>query len=673
MLRKEKKMGDGRKKHKLFSRREFLVTTGSAAMAMSTLGFPAIVRAGSKIDRIIVLAVDGMDPGLLHKYMAQGRMPNAKRLVEMGSFKPLGTSYPPQSPVAWSNFIAGTNPGGHGIFDFIARDSETLLPYLATARTTPPKHTLELGKFNIPLSSPKTELLRHGPTLWAQLQEAGLDATVVRAPVNFPPTDSDAKTLSGLTTPDIHGSYGVFSFFTNSPEWMSKDVPGGRVSRVILRDGLAQCTLRGPGNSFKIDNEKINIDFTAAVDPDRPLARIRIQDADLFLRGGEWSDWVTLKFPMIPYFAETSGICRFYLKQAHPYFQLYVTPVNIDPGDPAMPISTPSDYAEKLTRELGKFYTQGMPEDTSALSSGVFSDDDYRQQATFCLEENMRMYENEFAKFDKGFFYCYFSCLDLNSHAFWRTIDPQHPLYTPELAARHGDFLPWLYSRMDDAIGTALKGADDRTLVLACSDHGFCSFRRQFNLNSWLMDNGFAHARNPRDRGYSSFFQDTDWGQTKAYGLGINSLYLNIRGREPDGVVNPGDEAESLRTKLIEQLTAVRDPKTGDQVITSVFRPEEIFSGPYVKDAPDLIVGYNENYRASWDTILGSYPKEVLLDNTDPWSGDHCMDPQFLPGVLLSNRPIALETPTLSDLAPSILSAVSLPVPKESTGKNVLA
>jgi predicted AlkP superfamily phosphohydrolase/phosphomutase len=289
------------------------------------------------------------------------------------------------------------------------------------------------------------------------------------------------------------------------------------------------------------------------------------------------------------------------------------------------------------------------------------------------LEENNRLYEHELDRFRSGFFFQYFSSLDLNSHAFWRTIDPEHPLYTRELAKKHGDFLPWLYEQMDKAVGRALEFADDRTLVLAVSDHGFVSFRRQFNLNTWLMDNGYAQAVPGYSRGEQSFFQDTDWTGTKAYGLGINSLYLNLRGREPDGIVEPGVDAEALRGELIEKLTAIRDPKNGEQVITRVIRPEDAYSGPYVKDAPDLIVGYNRNYRASWDTVLGAYPKEQILDNLDPWSGDHCMDSQFLSGSFLCNRGNASETPALLDMAPTILAAFGVPAAPEMTGRNVLS
>jgi len=651
------------------SRRDFLRTAGGAAVALSTMGCPAIVRSSGKQKKIIVLGIDGMDPRLLIKYMNQGRMPNCKRLMRMGRFTPIATSDPPQSPVAWSNFISGTNPGGHGIFDFIARDPETLRPYLSTSKTEAPARTLDIGKYAIPISSAKTELLRKGPTLWNILQDAGIESTAFRVPVNFPPSASSARTLAGITTPDIHGSYGIFSFYTDSPEHRPGDVAGGYIERLRLYNHHADCTLKGPSNSFRKDGAQVDVPFSLDLDRPNRMAYIRIQDRSLLLREGEWSDWVTVKFPMLSMLADVSGICRFYLKKADPFVELYVTPVNIDPADPTMPICTPEGYSSELVDEVGLFYTQGMPQDTAALSAGVFNDDDFRDQATFVLEERMRFFDYELNNYNNGFLYFYFSSLDLDSHAFWRAIDPGHPLYTPELAKEYGDFIPWLYSRMDQAVGKAMQLLDDQTQMYVVSDHGFASFRRQFNLNSWLMDNGYAKAKNRFDRGHGNFFSTTDWPATQAYGLGINSMYLNIKGREPDGIVAPGEEAEALKTRLIAQLKSVRDPQNGQQVITNVYRPEEIYSGPFVEMAPDLTVCYNMHYRASWDTILGKYPKEVILDNLDPWSGDHCMDSQFLPGVLLSNKSWDLMSPALSDLAPTILNHCNLPIPPEMTGR----
>jgi predicted AlkP superfamily phosphohydrolase/phosphomutase len=314
-----------------------------------------------------------------------------------------------------------------------------------------------------------------------------------------------------------------------------------------------------------------------------------------------------------------------------------------------------------------------MAEDTKALSAGVLSNSEYRQQATFVLEERMRFFRHELQRLERGFFFHYFSTLDLSSHVFWRALDPEHPLYSPELAAEQRDFIPWLYGQVDDAIGETLKRVDERTLLFVMSDHGFTSFRRQFNLNSWLMDAGYVRPKVSRVQSVNSFFADVDWQRTKAYGLGINGLYLNLKGREIHGTVSPGREADDLCRELAERLVAVRDPQTGEAVIAHVHRARDIYSGPYATEGPDLIVAYNDHYRASWDTILGGFPREVVLDNTDAWSGDHCVASQFVPGVLLSNRPVRAENPGLEDLAPTILAEFGVGVPAEMTGKNLFA
>jgi len=335
-----------------------------------------------------------------------------------------------------------------------------------------------------------------------------------------------------------------------------------------------------------------------------------------------------------------------------------------------MPISTPAGYSRELAGGLGPFYTQSMAEDVKAIAAGALSDDEYRQQACIVLDETMRMFQRELGRFKQGFFFHYFSSLDLNSHAFWRAIDPGHPLYSAELAKRHGDFLPWLYRQMDDAVGTALKRVGGDTALVVVSDHGFCPFRRQFNLNTWLASNGYAGLVPGASDGAEGFFRDTDWSRTKAYGMGINSLYLNIKGREPYGTVSEG-ERNAVAAGLAEQLKAVRDPATGDRVINNVFAAREIYSGPCAEKAPDLVVAYNRNYRASWDTVLGKYPREILLDNMDPWSGDHSVDASLVPGVFISSMNIASEMPALSDLAPGILGLFGTPVPQEMTGLNL--
>ncbi len=653
------------------TRREFLRVAAQATVAFGFLGFPNVVRAAAPRAgrKVIVLAIDGMDPGLLKSYVGRGLMPHCRGLMERGGFLPLGTSCPPQSPVAWSNFISGGNPGLHGIFDFIARDPATRLPYLATARTLPARHSLHLGQVSLPLTGAKVELLRRGPTLWKLLDDHGIDATVIRAPVNFPPTPCGARTIAGLTTPDIHGSYGIFSLYSEDPARMPGDPPGGHIERIAVVDGSAHAVLRGPANSLRTDQASADVPFSVELDHDRSLARVRIQESQLLLREGEWSDWVELDFPLAAPLATVAGICRFYLKKTKPHLELYVSPVNLHPARPAMPVATPPAFGRDLVRDLGLFYTQGMPENTSALTAGVFDDDEYRRHATDLLAEQVRLAEYGLDHFHDGFLYVYFSTLDLNSHMFWRCIDPQHPAYTAELARRHGDFLPWLYGEVDKVVGRALRQVDDETLLFVISDHGFTSFRRQFNLNSWLMDNGYASPVDRFSRDQAGYFANTDWTRTRAYGLGINSLYLNVADREGGGIVRPGDDARRLAAELAAKLGEVRDPQTGEKVFANVYRAADIYSGPCAAAAPDLILGYNQHYRASWDTILGKYPREVFLENNLAWSGDHCMDPGFLPGVFLCNRPVQASAPALHDLAPTILALFGAPAPTEMSGR----
>ena len=355
------------------SRRQFLKTIGAGA-AIGVVGFPAIVRSAPRAKSVVVLGIDGMDPRLLTNFIKAGRMPNAKRLIGLGCFSPLGTSNPPQSPVAWSDFISGTNPGGHGIFDFIARDPSTLQPYMSTSRVESDVRNLQFGKWNVPLWGGKLVNLRHGPTFWNTLADNGIDSTILQMPANYPPTETSARTLSGLGTPDIQGSYGIFSFYSDSSSVVTRHVGGGHIERVWVKGNAVRTVLRGPVNPYRRDGSSSAVEFSVHIDPDRPVAKIQIQKEELVLSEGEWSRWARVDFELAGAISSVSGICRFFLKKARDDFQLYVSPVNIDPSDPSTALSTPASYSHRLARDLGLFYTQGMAEDTSALSAGVLSD-----------------------------------------------------------------------------------------------------------------------------------------------------------------------------------------------------------------------------------------------------------------------------------------------------------
>ncbi len=612
-----------------------------------------------------------MDPQLLTRFMQEGKMPNFATLAQRGSFKRLTSSIPPQSPVAWSNMITGMNAGGHGLFDFIHRDPKTLALYFSASRVEAPKHSIHLGSWVIPLGSGSAEQLRRGKAFWEILDDHGIPNSVFRIPANFPPVPAKGETLSGMGTPDLRGTYGTFSFYTDDPTAVAGAVEGGQVIPVQVENSQVIANLIGPDNTSRKGSPAATEPFSVAVDPLESVARIAVQDHEFVLREGEWSDWVKIEFQLIPFFGNVKGMCRFYLKQAHPRFQLYVSPINIDPADPALPISTPSSYSRFLSEEVGEFYTQGIAEDTKALSDGVLDDKEFLEQSRTVLAEHRRIFDLQFPKFQKGVFFFYFSSLDLNSHMLWRLIDPEHPAYDATLASQYGSVLQDFYQQMDQVLGEVLPKLDEHTTLLVLSDHGFAPYRRSFNLNTWLLNNGYIALKSDANPDDNEPLANVDWSKTRAYGLGLNGLYLNMHARERQGIVTPGAEADALLKEIREKLLAVRDPINNLPVITRVDFAADVYQGPYAHDGPDALVGYNRGYRAGWKTILGAFPPEVLEDNTNAWSGDHCMDYTLVPGVLLSNRDIAAATPALTDIAPTILAEFGIAKPKDMMGQSV--
>ena len=621
----------------------------------------------SSDDKLLVIGIDGMDPVLLQKYMDEGKMPHFKRLIEHGGdFKKLGTSYPPQSPVAWSNFAISGNPGKHGIFDFIHRHPHNLFPYLSTTETKGPTKFFQLGKWQLPLNAGSVRNLRGGTPFWEYLADHGVDASVLKLPGSYPvscPCQSgQVRLLSGMGTPDILGTQGTFSFYTSSQANQLRETIGGaRIYSVEVEDGKVDAVLYGLQNPYinplkceTVEESLLKVPFTVYVDKTNDVAKICVNDQEIFLKQGEFSEFVQVEFTMIPLFQSMTAICRFLLKECHPDFKLYVSPLNIDPSNPATPISAPATYANELFKAVGYFYTQNMPPDTKALEHKVLSDDEFLRQMDLVLEEEKKRLFFELSRFEKGMQFHYFNTLDQTCHTFWRAIDPEHPLYTEELGRKYGKVIENLYIEFDEVLGKVHTMIDDDTILIIMSDHGFTSFRRGVNLNTILLQNGFITLKNPNQQGKSEFFENVNWDRTRAYNLGINAVYINLFDREPNGVVLPeeyDEVCEELRTVLLEYI----DPKTGKHPIKDIGLRNEIYSGQYVSQAPDLIIGYEDGYRASWETILGKIPKQPVVDNLSPWSGDHCVYFGIVPGVVLSNRKITHDNPTLLDVAPAII------------------
>ncbi len=658
-----------------WTRREFVrrhLVGGTACAAVGAGHLACSRRSGRETGtRVIVLGLDGMDPEIVGGMMRDGLLPTFARVAREGFFGALGTSDPPQSPVAWANFITGCNPGTHAIFDFIHRDPATYLPFLSCSRTTPPSRILDLGDWRIPLSGGGVENLRRGRAFWEILEDHDVPATVFKIPSNFPPSPTGQRTFSGMGTPDVLGTYGTFSYYTEELELLGEDLGGGRVFPVEMRGETVTAAIPGPPNSLRRESPATEAVFTVVRDPRFGAARITLGGTELVLNEGEWSDWVHVEFPMAPP-VTVHGICRFFLKQVRPTFKLYVSPVNIDPADPAMPLSTPEDYAQELAARFGPFHTKGLPADTKALDQGVLDEAAFLADDARFLGEQVALFEYELARFEAGLLFFYISSTDQRSHMFWRLQDPRHPAYDASLASEYRNAISATYQEMDQLLARALQAADEHTLLLAISDHGFSPFYRAFHVNSWLREAGYLKLRPGRWRGAGDFLRGVDWSRTRAYAYGLNGLYVNRRGREGQGIV-ADTEVPALVAELVDGLERVTDPETGTRAVRTALAATSCYSGPRVAEAPDLVLGYERGWRGSWQTALGQIPNVLFATNDAKWSGDHCMASEVLPGILLANRPLRTGgRPNLCDVTATVLDALGVPADGNLDGHSLL-
>ena len=665
-------------KRTALSRREFL-KAGVAASAAIGLGgasrlTPRVYGKARATKKMIVLGLDGMDPVLTRRWIDEGRLPAFRRLLEGGGdFRPLGTSLPPQTPVAWSNFITGMDPGGHAIFDFFNRDPKTYVPVFSATETLGATKTVRIGKTVIPLSGGQVRNLRKGRAFWQILEDADIPSTIFKMPSNYPPVASKQRTLAGMNTPDLKGSYGFFRFYTNEATAITQEAGGGgKVHDVFVVGNRVEAELPGPTNTFRTDAPEATIPFQVFIDPGNAAAKIVIQDQEFVLKEKEWSGWKHVHFNLIPT-QSVHGICLFYLKEVRPNFKLYISPIHMDPARPPLPLSTPESYAKELERRFGPYFTKGLPADTSALDNGVLDEEEFLHLDNMVYEESMAMLEYELGRFDDGLLFFYFSNADQRQHMFWRLTDPGHPAYDEKLASAFGDVIARTYAEMDRALDLALKKADKDTVVLVLSDHGFNSFRRGFNLNTWLLREGYHRLKKPWKQEESQFFDNTDWSKSRAYGMGLNSLFINEKGREGEGVVAPGADKDNLVREISRKLEAATDPLTGERPVLRAFIAKDTYRGKNLETAPDIVLGFSRGYRISWQSPLGGFPKEIVEDNNQKWSGDHMSAPDVLPGIAFSNRKFSAESPFLYDLTASVLDVFGVEKPKDMIGRNVIA
>ena len=620
--------------------------------------------ATSRVKRVIILGLDGQDPELTEQLMEEGVLPNFSKLRTQGSFHRLRTTLLAESPVAWTSFQTGCNPGKHRIFDFLIPNRKSYLPELCSARVAPPKRSLPLGPFRIPLGKPLIAAGRRSQPFWKTLGDHGIVSTVLRVPITFPAEKFNGTLLSAMSVPDLNGSQGTYYYFSSDPNEQLTLTSGVRVPLDWI-NGIAQGVFTGPENSLRTAGGELSLPFEIRAGANGD-ANLDINGVTHTLERRQYTPWITLDFK--PGLALTvTGIVRFYLLETEPHLKLYMTPINIDPDQPALPISHPFTYAVYLAKTQGRYSTLGLAEDTSALNEEVIDEDAFLEQTYLIHAERERMFFDALDKTPRGAVVCVFDITDRLQHMFFRHLDDQHPANRGR-TGKHRNVIRKLYIEMDQLVGRTMEAAGEDTALFVMSDHGFKPFRRGVNLNSWLYQKGFLAVKGNQPTG-ADMFGDVDWSRTRAYAVGFGGIYLNLQGREAKGIVQPGDEAQTVKQAIANGLRQLVDEVENVKPVREVYNASEVYSGPYVGDAPDLIVGFRPGHRVGWASVTGGIGNAIIEDNTRYWSGDHNFNPPDVPGMLFSNWSIDSESPSIMDIGPTVLDLFGVEVPPYCDGK----
>ena len=679
--------------------------------------------------KVIVLGFDGVDANYTQKWMDEGKLPNLAKLRAAGTFRPLRPTVPAQTPVSWSTFSTGIDPGRTGIFDFLRRDPKTYLPVFAAFDET--KETLLFGKYNafvaagivallfslilivvrgrarfvvlilaiaaaggtfvmtrkwIPEVRPGVVNRRQGTPFWEVAAKAGKKTRIVHVPVTFPAHDFPAgEMLSGLGVPDVSFRVGKPFYFTSELDFKrSGGNAGGEFSIEVVQlednKGVVNTHIQGPPNKLFKEPAYISIPMQITIAQDRNSIQIDVSGQKITLKPGEWSGWTNFVFPFNP-LVKINGISRFHLIASQPEVKLYLSPINFDPRHlpPGFRISAPAKWAGELAKEHGLYKTIGWQIDTWAISEGFATEQMFWDDMTWTVGMTRKLFSSFLASNDDLLVQC-FEFPDRVGHVFWRIVDPKHPAYDPALAAKWSDALLKSYVLMDEIVGDAMRAAEQHNAALiVLSDHGFASFRKAVNYNTWLVMNGYltlktgveVKERNVEmlfDQG--QFWENVDWSKSRAYAMGLGELYINLKGREAQGIVQPGAEYDALKKELQERLVALTDPEDGAKPVRRVIAREDIYKQFDPNMIPDLFITNNDGYRVSWQTALGGIPKQIIEPNKQVWSGDHCsVDPEIVKGIFFYNRKLGTDrAPYIADVYPTVLGLLGVRAPYELDG-----
>ena len=677
-----------------------------AALALALCAACSLVscsgrRAGQYWQKLVILGFDGMDPDLVLRWMNEGKLPNIKRVVDQGGLYPLTTTHSAESPTAWASFATGANPGKHNIYDFLVRDTATYLPDLGMVKRQPPRFLFNY----IPIAKPQLESIRGGTSFWVTAGRAGVRSSILTVPVTFPPEEvPGGELLAGLPLPDIRGTMGTFYYFaTDLSRYEEGNTEfGGILRRLIVENDVARSELVGPPNPIvrrqiqeirrkgptptdadraaiaaREPREDVKLPLTVRWNRSARTATVEIGGQSVLLEEGQWSRWIDLEF-RINFLVRVHGMTQLLLMNAGSELQLYVAPVNWKPDAPPAPMSYPESFAGDLFERVGYYRTLGWAEATWPLNEGRMDEATFMQDLYRAFDDRAQVILNRLDARNWDVLVGVIESTDRVQHMMWRLLDEKHPMYDAALAAKFGDSIERVYRRADGFVGEVLTRLDPGTPVLIVSDHGFHSWRKAVNLNTWLVQQGYMaiQGQQPGEKklddlfGGGEFWENVDWSRTRAYAMGIGQIYFNLRGREARGIVSPGAEAQALADELRTKLLALRDPEDGALIIREVYKRDDIYSGQFVDNASELQVGMEDGYRVSWQTTLGGSPPGIVYANMKKWSADHGgYDFATTAGVLITNRKLAGPQPSIMDIAPTVLKYFGVTIPGEIDGK----
>jgi len=652
--------------------------------------------------KLVIIGFDGMDPDLVRQWVDEGKLPTFKTLIDQGGLYPLTTTHSPESPTAWASFATGVNAGKHNIYDFLVRDMATYFPDLGMVRRIPPKFLFNY----IPTSKPQIVSIRGGTSFWVTAGQAGVRSSILTVPVTFPPEEVEhGELLSGLPLPDIRGTMGTFSYYaTDLSRYEEGSTEMGGILRRLVMDGdVARTELVGPPNPIvrqqlaalrarsgpKSDADRRKIaELETGEDVRLPLtihwnraaktATVEIAGESVPLEVGRISRWIDLEF-RINFLIRVHGMAQMLLMNAGNELQLYVSPVNWKPDNPPVPMSHPESFAADLFKRLGHYRTLGWAEATWPLNEDRMNEQQFMEDLYRAFDDRAQVILDRIDARQWDVLVGVIESTDRVQHMMWRLMDPKHPMYDAALAQEYGDAIERTYRRADTFIAEVMDHLEPGTQLMIVSDHGFHSWRKAVNLNTWLVQEGYMviQGQQPGEKkledlfgGSGEFWENVDWSRTRAYAMGLGQIYFNLQGREGKGIVSPGAEATRLADELSARLLTMRDPEDGSAIVQAVYKRDDVYSGEYIGNAAELQVGMADGYRVSWQTTLGGSPQGIVYANMKKWSGDHGgYDFATTAGVLITSTPVNTATPNIMDIAPTVLKYFGLQVPGYIDGR----